>query len=183
MKRIFTLVMITLASIIPFGGCTDPTTAQIEEKIKMEDLMKESNRQVGMPNIVNFQEKKNMKMIMERRDSANAINYAYIFSPMLGKFIYLGKCIGYPIPYAAQFTSPDMLTWSAYKTHKDQAGWNLLEGTVAQADPNGLYMPSSAEASWIMLVNPKTNIPEPAYIEERVSVFSDLLDTDMVINY
>ena len=41
---------------------------------------------------------------------------------------------------------------------------------LPQADPNGLFMPASAEGTWLMLINPKTNQPSPVYIEPRVTV-------------
>jgi hypothetical protein len=45
---------------------------------------------------------------------------------------------------------------------------NLLH-TLPQAEPNGLFMPSSAEGTWLMLLDSK-NEPHPVYIEPRIIV-------------
>jgi hypothetical protein len=127
---------------------------------KQEQIMREANAQVGMPAIVNFQERKLMKAIMELRDQENLVCYAYIVPEMTGKPVFLGKCIGYGLPYATQYTNP-MKTESSY-----QGGYEILP----QADPNGLFMPESADGTWLMLIDPKTGNPRPVYIEPKVLV-------------
>lgn len=145
------LVMLTLMSN---SGCDQNSNDVLSQK--QEQLMKEANAQIGMPAIKNFQERKLMKMILELRDQENLICYAYIVPEMTGKPVFLGKCIGYGLPYATQYTNPE-----AYSLH----GTNL-----PQADPNGLFMPSSAEGTWLMMIDPETNKPRPVYIEPKVLV-------------
>lgn len=130
---------------------------------KQEQIMKEANAQVGMPAIVNFNERKLAKMIMELRDQENLITYTYLYSPMTGKLMFLGKSIGYGLPYSTQYTNPskpEYHEWSSYN-------WGNL--VLPQADPNGLFMPTSADATWVMLLD-KDGKPHPTYIEEKVIV-------------
>ena len=129
-----------------------------EQARQTEQLMSEAQRQVGMPNIINFQQRKLMKMIYELADREDLICYAYIQSEYTGKLVYLGKCLGYGVPFSAQYTNPMRV-----------ASW--AHGIVLpQPDPNGLFMPTSSSATWLMLIDPKTNKPRPVYIEPSIVV-------------
>jgi hypothetical protein len=74
--------------------------------------------------------------------------------------VFLGECIGYGLPYATQYTNPEKVQVDRTQTY----------GTLPQADPNGLFMPSNAEATWIMLIDPTTKEPRPVYCEVRVLI-------------
>jgi len=41
---------------------------------------------------------------------------------------------------------------------------------LPQADPNGLFMPTSSSATWLMMIDPETNKPRPVYIEPEIVV-------------
>ena len=41
---------------------------------------------------------------------------------------------------------------------------------MPQAEPNGLYMPPDAEATWVMLINPANGEAVPTYVEPRITV-------------
>lgn len=90
-----------------------------------------------MPNISNFFEKKLAKRVLELRDDSKLINYVYTQN-MNGKYVYNGKCIGYPLPYGTQYTNPE----------KRDNGV-----TLPQADPNGLFSTGSTQASWILMID------------------------------
>ena len=163
-KTLWTLLL--FATIAAITACDMNTTQSSDEKLnqKQEQLMDEATRQVGMPAIKNFQERKLMKMIIELRDQENIINYAYLWNEMNGKLVFIGKCVGYGLPYATQFTNPQK-----FMTPPDH--YNGYQSVpMPQADPNGLFMPSSAEGTWIMLIDPSTNEPHPVYIEPKVIV-------------
>ncbi len=157
MKRIFTIIAIVIIGCM-FIGCWEET-ADEKQSLKTENLMAEISRQVGMPNIVNFQQKKLMKMIFELCDKENLITYAYIKSDYQGKLMFIGKCIGFGIPFSAQFTNPQ-------KVVKRLGNRYILP----QPDPNGLFMPTSSSATWLMMIDPKTNEPRPVYIEPEIVV-------------
>jgi hypothetical protein len=140
--------LLLLLPVMFLAGCT----ADSDLSRKTEVLMQEANAQIGMPTIKNFQEKKLMKQIYEMRDSEKLITYVYLFDELNGKLVFLGKAIGFGLPYATQFTSPE--------TYYDRR---------PQAEPNGLFMPSQAEATWVVLLDSSGN-PRPVYIEPRVLI-------------
>jgi hypothetical protein len=75
-----------------------------------------------------------------------------------GKRVFLCKSIGFPIPYATQFTSPSKIE-----------SWGGHPIVVPQADPNGLFSPSNAEGTWILCLNPNNSKDiEPVYSEPKV---------------
>ena len=41
---------------------------------------------------------------------------------------------------------------------------------LPQADPHGLYSPTSADGTWILCVDGKTGKPSPVFMEPRVIV-------------
>lgn len=127
---------------------------------KQEQMMQEVASELGMPAITNFQEKKLAKMIMEQRDREDLICYAYIVNHMTGKLVFLGKCIGYGLPYSTQYTNP-------IKTVKTWA--NYIE-QLPQADPNGLFMPEGLSATWLMMIDPESGEPRPVYLEPEIVV-------------
>lgn len=154
-----------LAAILLSGlaiGCTDlpPTTDQIVQA-KQDQSLAQAAEVVGMPAIPNFTEKRNAKDIYERRDKAIA-THAYIVNEMRGCLVYLGAAIGYGLPYATQYSSPTK--WDRMSVAG--GGWSWQQ--MPQAEPNGLFMPSSAEGTWIWLTNGDKT--EPVYVEPRVVV-------------
>ncbi len=127
---------------------------------QQEKLMQESNSQLGLPNIQNFQEKKIMKMILEERDRADLLCYAYITN-MHGNLIFLGRCIGYGLPYSTQYTNPIKTVDYLFEGNIEQ---------LPQADPNGLFMPTGLSATWLLMIDPKTNEQKVVYIEPEIIV-------------
>jgi hypothetical protein len=135
-----------------------PSSDEIDRQ-KQEKILEEGQRQTGMPAIKNFQEKKLLKQIYELRDDEKIVNYAYLYNEMQGKLVFLGKCIGYGIPYSTQYSNPE-------KVAREGANYGI---TLPQAEPNGLFMPSSSEGTWVMLLD-KDGTPHPVYIEPKVVV-------------
>lgn len=141
------------------SACDSVSTADDKDAAKQEQMQKEGQAQAGMPGVHNFQEKKLLKMIYELRDDENLICYAYLFNEFNGKLIFIGKCIGYGIPYSTQYSNPQKDTWPSYHDGK----------MMPQAEPNGLFMPSSSEGTWLMLLD-KDGKPHPVYVEPRIIV-------------
>ena len=159
MKRIIMMIAVIMVTVM---SCDqgEPSADTVQRK-QTERAMGEAQRQIGMPNIVNFQQRKLMKMIYELCDKEDLICYAYTKSEYSGKLTFIGKCIGYGIPFSAQFTNPEKI---AYMRH------NIGVATLPQADPNGLFMPTSSSATWLMMIDPKTKKPRPVYIEPEIVV-------------
>jgi len=165
MKK-FTSVLVLLAVCFSAGGCKKESTEKIQTE-QTEKILAEMNAQIGLPNIVNFQQKKMMKMVYELCDSEDLICYAYIKSDYKGELIFIGKCIGYGLPFSAQYTNPS-------KVIHNRSG-STSYSVIPQADPNGLYMPTSSSATWLMMIDPKTNKPRVVYIEPELVVSPFLL--------
>lgn len=161
------LAAITLFVIcVALAACDQQAPAQTatqREHQQQELLQQQAVSQVGVPSIVNFREKKLLKDIYELRDQNNFVTYTYTYSEMTGKYVFFCNSIGYGIPYATEFTNPQQLEWR----YHDQT---VASGVVAQADPNGLYSPASAEGTWVMCKDPNGPDVKPIYIEPRVIV-------------
>lgn len=184
-KRGFTLIELLIlivvigilgAFIIPrlgfsMGSMAPAETSDVKQAKQTKTALLEAERQVGMPNIVNWQQRKLMKLIYELCDQEDLITYAYLKSDYSGQLIFIGKCIGYGIPFSAQFTNPmriyDVeLEGGARGKYND----NGEIQTLPQADPNGLFMPTSSSATWLMMIDPATGKPRPVYIEPEIVV-------------
>lgn len=152
MKYLTALVLLGLA--IGVGAC-DQTSDQIQRD-QQEKILAEGTAQVGMPAIKNFRERKLLKDILEMRDQNGLSTWTYTYSEMTGKKVFFCHSIGYGIPYATQFTNPEK--------------WVSNGGTLPQADPNGLFSPSSAEGTWVLCKDPGGDDVKPVYIEPRVIV-------------
>lgn len=152
MKKIVSIV-VALAFVISLASCE---LSSIEsEEIYQEKLMSKAEKEVGMPNITEFTEKKMAKMIWEMRDDADLVTYSYVTN-MEGKFIYLGQSVGYGLPYSTQYTNPEQ-----YDTNG---------ATLPQADPNGLYSGDGLSSTWVMLVDENTGDVSPVYVEQELFV-------------
>ena len=141
------------------SGCS-PTTDQVVAQQQAKTLA-EAHAQVGMPEIINWQEKRMMKTLYELRDQSIS-THAYIVNAMQGCLVYLGASVGYGMPYATQYSNPQV---DAYYTTSSSAHIAL-----PQAEPNGLYMPSDARGTWVMLKDPSSDNVKPVYIEPDVLV-------------
>ena len=162
MRNVF--VAFGIAALLLTGCFEKNKTADTEISAQTENLMQEANRQIGMPAIVNFQEKKNLKWIYELCDQEEFITHAYLFNSMEGKIgQYLGECIGFGIPYSTQFTNPERL-FHDWGTNGRNAVF------TQQPEPNGLFKPEGLSATWLIMIDPVTREPRPVYIEPEIIV-------------
>ena len=115
-----------------------------------------------MPAIVNFQEKRILKDILEKRDqSLTTITYTQDLNAGLHK---LCDSVGFGIPAATQYTNPQRVA-----AYGDAArGYGSI--ALPQADPNGLFSPASAEGTWVMCKDPNSDKVAPVYAEPRIIV-------------
>ena len=144
-------------------GCTDDSSDAVQRR-QQEQILAEGTSQVGMPAIKNFRERKILKEIIELRDQEGLVTYTYLFAEMTGKLTFLGETIGYGIPAATQFTNPEKPLYPQEVA------------TIPQADPNGLFSPSSAEGTWVLMLDRKGGKTVPVYIEPRIIVSPFKLD-------
>lgn len=109
----------------------------------------------GNPNVTNFTEYKLALEVAELRDQPNLVMYAYTES-LDGSLRCYGKVVGYGIPYSTQITPP-------YQA--------VSSGTTEPIrEPNALFMPDSAEATWIRAIDPETGKTYVDYVEPRLVI-------------
>lgn len=163
LKKIIALVALVMCGSL-LTACDVPAESSTTvEKHAQEQLSKQAAVAVGMPAIVNFTEKRQLKAILELRDQAHLTTYTYTLD-MNGKRhkVCPTTSSGFGIPYATQFTNPQMVAVNEY-----QHG----VVTLPQADPNALFSPASADGTWILCLHPVTKELAPTYIEPRVVVY------------
>ncbi|NBX97476.1 hypothetical protein EBQ81_01245, partial [bacterium] len=72
--------LIALVSMLALAGCNEDlrqSSDAIQNK-KQEEISKQAIQSVGLPAIVNFQEKRVYKDIYELRDRPNLVTYTYL---------------------------------------------------------------------------------------------------------
>lgn len=118
-----------------------------------------------MPAIANWQEKRMVKDLYELRDKAIA-THSYLVNELRGCLVYLGPSVGYGLPYGTQFTAPEKDIYATISSG--------IHHNIPQPEPNGLYVPETAEGTWIMLKDPASDAAKPdvrpIYVEPRVIV-------------
>ncbi len=164
MNKILVAFMFVLMSAE--GGCDNGIEGSDKiQRRQQEQLSLQATQQVGMPAIVNFQEKRMLKMILELRDTEiKTITYIVDFN---GKLHKVCDSVGYGFPYATQYTNPQKIAYASHQTGV---------ATLPQADPNGLFSPGSADGTWVMCLNQETKKISPIYVEPHVIVSPFAMD-------
>lgn len=164
------LIIGSLFSVFAMIGCDVPkpvptNDADARQAARTKKALAEADRQIGMPAIKNFQERKLAKMIFELRDQEKFVCHAYLVNQMTGEVgQYLGKCLGYGLPYSVQYTNPERVL---IEDNHWEAG--DIPYTIPQADPNGLFMPEGLSATWLMLLDDNGEA-HPVYVEPEIIV-------------
>jgi hypothetical protein len=162
------LILLTIVSFVfaSGGDCREEGSKAVKkQRSKTKQLHEEAYRQVGMPNITNFQELRLMKKIMELRDRQLS-TYSYTVDRD-GHLHFLCPSLGYGLPYSTQMTSPEKFVT------EHGPGFNHHGHTsqgVPQPEPNGLYMPDNVSATWVLCQNPKDGGVAPVYSEPELIV-------------
>lgn len=150
------------------AGCFEEDSATKRERQATANLTAQASTQVGMPAVTRFTEKRLMKMLYELRDNPNLVTYSY-YVDLNGKRHRAcpGTSIGYGIPYATQYSNPQRDTFYG----DGASSGSSTHFQMPQAEPNGLFMPASAEGTWVMCMAPDGKTIAPAYIEQRVMIY------------
>lgn len=145
----------TMVACLLLVGCV-PNNADKAQRKETTKRLSEAHKQIGMPDITKWTERKLARDILELRDKG-LTTYAYIVN-MHGDLIYLGEAIGYGLPYSVQFTNPGKVI-----------GSSSSRVVIPQADPNGLFMPDGLSATWLLLKGPDGKV-QPVYVEPQIIV-------------
>lgn len=170
MNKIFNILFIIILTLFIYSCGVKTESADTIQRNQTEKALSGAQQEIGMPNILNFQQRKLMKMIYEQTDRANLICYVYLFSELKGELIFVGKCIGYGVPFSAQFTNPEKVVQGDHELGYDLNGYVNFPMKLPQADPNGLFMPVSSDATWLLMFNEKTGESAPVYFEPKIIV-------------
>lgn len=166
MKPFANLPIVALACVILLSiattGCDHSNTPSADRRQAQETAkrLQQADREIGMPDITRFTERKLAKQILELRDK-EIVTYCYI-ATMHGKLIFIGEAIGFGLPYSVQYTNPEKQVSYGYGDSRGRL-------TIPQADPNGLFMPEGLSATWIMLKGPDGKA-RPVYMEPEIVV-------------
>lgn len=178
MRFRYHMALVGIAAVFCMGAnessCSPQPSSNDLQRDAQERILAEGNAATGMPAIRNFREKKLLKDIYEMRDQASFITYSYLFNEMQGKFVFLCQSIGYPIPYATEYTAPEAQQRYTIKDKDDN--WAYGTSRLPQADPNGLFSPASADGTWVLCKDPNSNQTKPVYVEPKVTTSPFKLD-------
>ena len=158
MRRVVMMALMgsALAGCSPSGG----PTADDQQAQQTEELQRRSQAEVGIAQPTNFTRKRLANRIIQMLDSPNLATVSYA-QGLDGRLRCIGRSIGFPLPAATQTTNPSRIA--------DQ-GVNYGYAILPQPEPDGLFSPTSEDATWIVLVNAKGE-PSPAYFEGHVQTF------------
>lgn len=133
---IFVAAIVVILLSLMGSGCTDSAT--YEQRSATRESAAVAHDAIGMPNIVNWTQKRHVKELYELLDQEDLITYSYIVN-MQGEFVFLCESLGYGIPASVQFSNPQTYSNSSY--------------SMPQAEPNQLFMPEGLSATYIKCVN------------------------------
>lgn len=168
LKRIISAALISAAAI-SLAACGRGTSADDRNTLRQEKALQQASVTVGIANITNFTEKGLANKILELRDQPNLATFTYV-QGIDGTLKCLGHSIGFGLPYSAQTTSPQKLV-AEYAHYPDGTTSSAATiQTMPQPEPNGLFMPDSADGTWVILVNEADGKPFVLYVEPKITV-------------
>jgi len=157
-KRVSLYVLLAVLCVPMLGSdCDSKPKTDHKQRAATEKMVSEAHREVGMPGISNFTERKFARQILELRDT-NLATFTYIVD-LHGKLHFVCNSIGYGLPYSVQFTNPERLAGQ----------YESSQVTLPQPDPNGLFMPDGLSATWILCDNGEGGV-SPVYSEPALLV-------------
>jgi len=168
-KNIIALSFVALA----LASCKEDTSSATRETRQTMQLSEQASVVIGMPAVKNFAEKRQLKTIYELRDNANLVTYTY-YLDLNGKRhkVCPTTSLGFGIPYSTQYTAPKALRVGR-PLWPDGTQYNTAGHTyeAEQPEPNGLFMPASADGTWIVCLHPNGKDLAPTYVEPRIVVY------------
>lgn len=163
-KKLLAIGIIGILVVGMLSGCIYET----QETIYTDELKSQISDMYGYPNVSNFFEYSQLKEIYELRDDPNLICYWYIKNDMTNKFVYMGTCVGYGIPYGASITAPESVQY---------IGGGYEQSPLAE--PNGLYTNGvTSSATWILSTDRNGDIA-PIYVESNITVSPFKIDKNL----
>lgn len=159
------LIVLPLLALAACGFREDSNPAATRQANATRIAMDNADREIGMPAIANYSQRKLLKNAYEDMDQTT-LTYVYV-QGMDGKFVCLGQSVGYGVSLGTQFTAPTFPQYIRTKTNEAE----VYTGGIyeqAQPEPNGLYMPESGAATIVNLIDPVTHEAHTALVEPNV---------------
>ena len=154
-------ILAAVAALALLSGCNvesapSADTMQAAQTAKMAQAAAQS---VGMPNIVNFTEKRFAKLIYELKDQ-EVTTFSY-FMDMQGRLHFLCESVGYGLNASVQYSNP-VRTVDVWRSN------GFIE-QLPQPEPNGLFMPEGLAATFVLCSDGKGGV-RPVYSEPELIV-------------
>lgn len=151
-----------LIALALLAGCdmreTNPAAARQASATRTS--MDAADREIGMPRIVNYAQRKLLKNAYEDMDQTTLV---YVYTQALdGRFVCLGQAVGYGVSLGTQFTAP------SYPQYIEMPTTQNVTEMMAQPEPNGLYMPDNGAATIVNLIDPASGKARTALVEPNV---------------
>lgn len=160
-KTITAIILIIFALV--FSACAD-SSSRIEQKQQEGGQLSLLQNQ-PVPDLGGFSLER--KIVIETYQARNRVIATYTYTMTYdGRIIEICASIGYPIPYATQLTNP-----LRYE-------YNSNGAVLGNPEPNGLYTPSSAEATLVQCVNEDGSVT-PTYWEDRIFTLPYRIQSDI----
>ncbi len=151
LQRVSISWTLSALALLVGGSCVD--NPDREQRQQTRELLAESNRQVGMPGVTNFTEKRLLRQLYELRDQQDLATFTYVVD-YTGRLWHVCDSIGYGMPFSAQFSNPERRSNGV---------------TLPQPEPNGLWPPTSTSATWVICASPDGAF-QPVYVEPEITV-------------
>lgn len=150
---------IILAALL--SGACEPMSDTVDSRQTRQQAasLDAADRQIGMPRIVHFTQRKLLKNAYEDMDQT-ILTWVYT-QGLDGRFVCIGQALGYGVPGGTQFTA-------GHRPSGNTETWGNESILMDQAEPNGLFVPGSADATIVDLIDPATGIAHTALIEPKV---------------
>lgn len=161
------LIAASLVASLGLAACDGTSTsAPADQQVtrQQEDLAARAQDEVGIYQPTHFTRKRLANRIGQMLDDPNLATISYA-QGMDGKLRCIGHTIGFPLPGATQTTAPTK--WEDPPSHYE--AYSSMQ--VPQPEPDQLYYPAGEDATWLLVVNPKTGQANPAYFEGHVQTF------------
>lgn len=152
------LFILLFVAIVGLWGCNDTQTAAKIEHAQQEAGSKALLRNQPVPTLDFSMER---QIVIETYLARNRKLSTWAYTrDMQGRWTEICASMGYPIPYSTQLTNPSQV----------YHGSNYELATIGNPDPNGLYSPTSSDATIVSCVD-KDGSVNPVSVEERVTTF------------
>lgn len=178
MKNVnFVLLSLVLLLSIMLCGCGSNTRSKSADQLRQDEtetLVMQAEQVVGVPNIKNFTEMKMRKFTYELCDNPKLKTFTYLLDQN-GKLHFLCNSIGHGVPYSSRMSNPEKIV-NAYSSCSRCSEPEVLP----QAEPNGLFEPEFADATWVLAVDESSGLISPMLVEFPIIVtqFPLKYDTD-----